>query len=95
VCEKFYLGGKGGFSKMNYYIPEPVVIGDNEMAIEVTCRYCGERFFFEAKKGEQFGAIVGPKGVKDPGIIGYAHDVCAKKWAKQDDFSFPTKKKSD
>ncbi len=78
-----------GLVIVDYFNPQPCVIDQKDGIVEVTCRYCGQRFFFQ--KADQVGIIVGPKGAKKPAIIGYAHNVCLDKYSKDDDRQMPTK----
>jgi hypothetical protein len=84
--------GNGERKPMDFYHPEMTAIDKKKPVFEATCRYCGQRFLFE--QGENIAVIVGPKGVKNPQVIGYCHDVCLRKHRPSDDLRLPTKKAS-
>ena len=75
---------------MEFFHPETTVLDKQKGVVEVTCRYCGERFFVQ--KGDEVGVIVGPMGAEDPKPIGYAHNICMDKCKCDDDLRLPTKK---
>jgi hypothetical protein len=75
---------------MRYYWADERVVGMRPKMLEVSCRYCGERFLLSKGEYDETTVVHDKEGC----FIGYAHDICWKRRNRthgpEDDLAWPT-----